>query len=351
MAIEGVILDVDGTLVASNDTHAQAWVAAFAAFGYEIPFEQVRPMMGMGGDQIIPRLVPGLTSKEGVGQQITQHRRELIVNEYSNALAPTQGARDLVQKLRDNGLHLIIASSASDQEMDVLLDVAQVKDLVPEITNSSDADATKPAPDIVEAALNKAHLQPDRTVMLGDTPYDIEAANKAGVSVIALRSGGFDDQQLQGAIAIYDDPADLLRHYETSPLSSTAPTPITPAAKPGVSDEPSFGAPSNSWGSFQNQPAAYLENALESARSFFNKNQPVLVNLGWVFLALIGLQLVFTILDVVNHLPLIAPFLELVGLTYTSWFVWRYLLKANTRQELGEKIQQTKAELLGDRNQ
>lgn len=350
MAIEGVILDVDGTLVASNDTHAQAWVAAFAAFGYEIPFEQVRPLMGMGGDQVIPRLVPGLSSEEGVGKQIAEHRRELIVNEFSSGLAPTQGARELVQKLRDSGLHLIIASSASEQEMDVLLEVAQVKDLVPEVTNSSDAEATKPAPDIVEAALNKAHLQPDRTVMLGDTPYDIESANKAGVSVIALRSGGFDDQQLQGAIAIYDDPADLLRHYETSPLSSVAPTPIAPDAKPTITDQPSFGA-SSDWSSSQKQPLAYLETAYESARSFFSKNQSVLVNLGWIFLALIGLQLLFTILDVVNHIPLISPLFELVGLSYSTWFVWRYLLKANTRQELAEKIEQTKAELLGDRNQ
>jgi len=351
MAIEGVILDVDGTLVASNDTHAQAWVAAFAAFGYEIPFEQVRPLMGMGGDQVIPRLVPGLSSEEGVGRQIADHRRGLIVNEFSSALAPTQGARELVQKLRDNGLHLIIASSASEQEMDVLLEVAQVKDLVPEITNSSDVDSTKPAPDIVEAALNQAHLQPDRTVMLGDTPYDIESAGKAGVGVIALRSGGFDDQQLQGAIAIYDDPADLLRHYETSPLSSTAPTPIAPAAKTTITDQPSFGATDQSWDTFQNQPGAYLTTAIESARSFFSKNQSVLVNLGWVFLALIGLQLVFTVLDVVNHIPLISPLFELVGLTYSTWFVWRYLLRADTRQELAQKIDQAKMELLGDRNQ
>ena len=227
MAIEGIILDVDGTLVLSNDAHAQAWVEAFADYSYEIPFEQVRPLIGMGGDQVIPRLVAELNSEEGVGKQITDRRKELIINKFSTELAPTNGSRALVQKMREDGLHLIVATSATKQEMELMLKVAQVDDLLSEFTTSDDAEASKPEPDIVEAALSKAHLAADRTVMMGDTPYDIEAAGKAGVSVIAFRSGGFSDQQLQGAIAIYDDPADLLQHYETSPLTAIVPTATT----------------------------------------------------------------------------------------------------------------------------
>jgi HAD superfamily hydrolase (TIGR01549 family) len=222
MAVEGVILDVDGTLVSSNDAHAQAWVEAFADYGYEIFFDQVRPLIGMGGDQVIPQLVPDLTGEAGVGKQIAERRKELVINKFGRNLSPTPGARDLVQKMRDDGLHLIIASSATEAEMDLLLSVAQVDDLISEYTTSSDAEASKPEPDIVEAALHKADLSPDRAVMLGDTPYDIESAGKAGVSVIAFRSGGFSDADLDGAIAIYDDPSDLLNHYDTSPLVANA---------------------------------------------------------------------------------------------------------------------------------
>lgn len=218
MPLDGVILDVDGTLVLSNDAHAQAWVEAFAAYGYEVSFDRVRPLIGMGGDQVVPRLVPGLDGEEGVGKEIADRRKELILDKFGSHLTATPGARELVQRMQADDLHLIIASSASEQEMGVLLKAARVEDLLDEFTTSSDAEASKPAPDIVEAALEKADLEADRVIMLGDTPYDVESAAKAGVGVIAFRTGGFSDEDLSGAIAIYDDPADLLRHYEESPL-------------------------------------------------------------------------------------------------------------------------------------
>lgn len=220
MALRGVILDVDGTLVLSNDAHAEAWVEAFAAFGYKISFEQVRPLIGMGGDQVIPKMVPGLTDEEGDGKAISERRKELIINSYGPKLLPTDGSRQLIQHMQQTGLQLIIASSATSQELQVLLKAACVDDLLKdtEATTSSDADASKPAPDIVEAALNKLKMEPSQVLMLGDTPYDIESATRAGVGVIALRCGGFDDTALTGAKAIYDHPADLLAHYPDSPL-------------------------------------------------------------------------------------------------------------------------------------
>ncbi|MBL1173546.1 MAG: HAD family hydrolase [Pantanalinema sp. GBBB05] len=220
MALDGVLLDIDGTLVLSNDAHAQAWVEAFTEYGYMITFEQVRSLIGMGADQVIPRLVPELNSETGVGKQIASYRRELILNKFGKTLVSANGSRELVQKMQDNGLHLMIATSATEQEMDMLLKVAQVDDLLQEFTTSADAEQSKPKPDIVEAALNKSQLSPDRAIMLGDTPYDIESAGKAGVGVIAFRCGGFSDEQLSNAVAIYDDPADLLQHYDQSPLSS-----------------------------------------------------------------------------------------------------------------------------------
>lgn len=368
MSVEGVIIDVDGTLVSSNDAHALAWTEAFGNYGYEIPFEQVRPLIGMGGDQVIPRLVPDLNDKEGLGKQIADRRKELVLDKFSQGVAPTNGARELVQKMREDGLHLIVASSATDQEKELLLKIAQVDGLVSESTTSDDAAVSKPASDIVEAALTQAHLQPDRTIMLGDTPYDIEAAKKAGVNVIAFRSGGFSDEQLQGAIAIYDDPADLLRHYETSPLASNGQTAVA-TEMPNLSTpdslmpSDSIAMPSDStanvststeaaesWKSFQTKQTAFIENATSSLKIFFQQNRTLLVNIGWALLALIGFQLLFTVVDVIDNIPLMTPFLKLVGLISTGWFVWRYLLRASDRQELAQRIDRAKAELLGDRS-
>lgn len=218
MSLQGVILDVDGTLVLSNDAHAQAWVEAFADYGYEIEFDAVRPLIGMGGDQVVPRLVPGLPGDEGKGKQIADRRKELIIEKFGATLQGAPGSRQLIERMRQDGLQLIIASSATSEELEVLLKAAQVEDLLHAATTSSDAAMSKPAPDIVEAALKKIQLKPDQVLMMGDTPYDIESAKAAGVGVIAVRCGGFPDEQLQGAIAIYDNPADLLAHYDESPL-------------------------------------------------------------------------------------------------------------------------------------
>ena len=218
MALQAVILDIDGTLTLSNDAHAQAGVESFAAYGYEVPFEKVRPLIGMGGDKVIPKMVSGLSDEAGDGKKIAQRRKELIINRFSPELAPTPGSRDLLLKMQQEGLRLIIATSATTEELSGLLKAAQVDDLLDQATTSSDAEASKPEPDIVEAALSKLQMEASQTVMLADTPYDIEAAGKCGVPVIAFRCGGFDDASLANAAAIYDHPADLLAHYEDSIL-------------------------------------------------------------------------------------------------------------------------------------
>jgi len=219
MALQGVILDVDGTLVLSNDAHAQAYVEAFKELGYDVPFEQIRPLIGMGSDQLVPQLLPELKDDQDKVKAISERRKELIITQYGPTLQPTDGARQLIQHMQQAGLRLIIASSATGEEMKVLLKAAQVDDLLKEVTTSDDAEASKPAPDIVEAALSKLQMQPQEVLMLGDTPYDIKSAGGAGVGVIALRCGGFDDAELKAAKAIYDHPADLLAHYADSLLA------------------------------------------------------------------------------------------------------------------------------------
>lgn len=200
---------MDGTLVLSNDAHAQSWVEAFAKHGYSITFNDVRWLIGMGGDKLIPKLAPGLTKDAGVGKQISEYRSKLFKEKYANNLQSAPGSRELVQKLQAGGFKLLVASSANAAELNTLLKAAKIDDLLKEATTSDDAERSKPEPDIIHAALDKIGLPSTEVVMIGDTPYDIEAAAQAGVGVLAVRCGGWKDEELSGAIRVYDDPADI----------------------------------------------------------------------------------------------------------------------------------------------
>ncbi len=206
--IRGVLLDVDGTLVDSNDEHARAWEQAFREHGYKVPYERIRPLMGMGGDKILPHLVR-LDPDSIAGELIADRRRVVFLREHLPVLKPQRGSRQLVQRLRERGLRLAVASSAKAEEIDDLLRVAGVDDLVDEVVTNSQAAASKPEPDILHLALERIRCRPDEALMIGDTPYDIEAAARAGVATVALRCGGFSNQDLAGAIAVYDDPEAL----------------------------------------------------------------------------------------------------------------------------------------------
>jgi HAD superfamily hydrolase (TIGR01509 family) len=213
-----VILDIDGTLILSNDAHAEAWVDVGRELGHDIPFEKVRPLIGMGGDKVLPALT-GLEEDSTEGKRMLERRGEIFVETYLATLKPAAGARELLQRFRDEGMKLVVATSARGEEMQKLLEQAGVADLVEDATSASDADASKPEPDIVAAALEKTGCPAAEVRMIGDTPYDVEAARRAGVAIVGVRSGGWNDAALAGALAVYDDPADLLRHYERSPFA------------------------------------------------------------------------------------------------------------------------------------
>ncbi len=220
-ALQVILLDIDGTLIDSNDAHARAWVGSLAEHGYVVPFEEVRPLIGMGGDKILPMLV-GLSDESDEADRISESRTELFRRELPS-LRPTRGARDLLVLLRDEGFELVVATSAQSSEVKAILQQAGVADLIDAAASSGDAESSKPDPDIVRAALSKAHRFAAHSVLIGDTPYDIEAALRARVSTIALRcGGGWTDAQLGNAIAIYDDPADLCARFATSPLNVRA---------------------------------------------------------------------------------------------------------------------------------
>jgi HAD superfamily hydrolase (TIGR01509 family) len=219
--LKGVIFDVDGTLVDSNDAHAQSWVDTFREAGYDVPFEKVRPLIGMGGDKLLPRTI-GISRDSEEGKKLLERRGKIFSTKYLPHLRPLPGARELVQRVRQNGLKAIVATSAKDEELKGLLKAAHVEDLMEEKATASDATHSKPDPDIVHAAIEESGIPSQQLVMIGDTPYDIEAAAKAKLRTIGFLSGGWTREALKGAVEIYDGPADLLAHYASSLLGKEA---------------------------------------------------------------------------------------------------------------------------------
>jgi beta-phosphoglucomutase-like phosphatase (HAD superfamily) len=215
--LRGVIFDIDGTLVDSNDAHALAWVDTFTEAGYEVPFEVVRPLIGMGGDKLLPKTI-GKKHDSKEGKALGERRSEIFRSKYLPGLRALPGSRALVERVRDANLKPIVATSAKDEELKGLLEAAKVADLMEEKATASDAKRSKPDPDIVEAAIEQADIEPSDLVMIGDTPYDIEAATRAGIRIIGFRSGGWSDADLHGAVEIYDGPQHLLELYSSSLL-------------------------------------------------------------------------------------------------------------------------------------
>lgn len=199
MKFDGVILDVDGTLIDSNDAHAEAFAEAL-----QVPFERVRPLIGKGADRLIPELIGGYDAA------LAERKKAIFKARYLPHLRPFPKARELVSKFKDMGLRLAVASSAGKDELGALLQVAGVQDYLDTQTDADDADRSKPDPDIVLAAVNKLGVPAARCLMIGDTPYDAEAAARAGVAFVGLRCGGWSERDLRPALAVFADAAELL---------------------------------------------------------------------------------------------------------------------------------------------
>ena len=210
-----LLFDVDGTLIDSNGAHADAWTQALREHGVSASVDDIRRMIGMGADKILPA-VAHVSEDSDEGRAIIDSKKR-IFSELLPGLRATRGARSLLEYLREKQVELIIATSADDREMTSILQQAGVNDLLPSRTTKDDAPASKPDPDIVHAALAQSWARPEQTFMVGDTPYDIEAADRAGIGAIALRCGGYwPDSSLRGALKIFDDPQALLGHWDGS---------------------------------------------------------------------------------------------------------------------------------------
>ena len=214
-----VILDVDGTLVDSNDAHARAWVDAFAEHGITVAFDHVRRSIGMGGDKLMPE-VSGIEESSDLGEKIASRRGEIFSSNYLPSIKAFPQVRELLQRLADEGLVLAVASSAKESELGPLLERAGVADLISRKTSSDDAENSKPDPGIVIAAVEQVGCPKDRAIMIGDTPYDVAAARRAGIAIVGFECGGWTREALAGTLAVYRDASHLLAEFDRSPFAS-----------------------------------------------------------------------------------------------------------------------------------
>jgi HAD superfamily hydrolase (TIGR01549 family) len=219
--VKAVIFDVDGTLVDSVDLHAKAWQHAFRDFGYEFELKAIRDQIGKGGDQLLPVF---LTREEidAKGPALEKHRGNLMNERYLSEIKAFPKVTELFQRIRADNIMIVLASSAKAEELQTYKKIAGIEGLIDAETSSDDAEKSKPHPDIFQAAMAKLEgVHESEVVVIGDTPYDAEAAGKAGLSTIGFRCGGFTEAGLRdaGCFAIYDGPANLLARYDESVLA------------------------------------------------------------------------------------------------------------------------------------
>jgi membrane protein len=219
--ITTLLFDIDGTLVDSNDFHVTAWQEVFREAGHDFTRQIIHDQVGKGGDNLVPTLLPDLSEAEQ--EEIAERHGPRYRDQFMDQVRPFPGARDLLTRGKEEGFTVALATSANPEELEYYVDLLDAKELIDLTTSKGDAEATKPAPDIFAAAVDKAGIRPQEALVIGDTPYDVLAANRAGVQAIGLLSGGFSEEDLRaaGAIAVYRDAADLLDQWDSSPIKSS----------------------------------------------------------------------------------------------------------------------------------
>jgi beta-phosphoglucomutase-like phosphatase (HAD superfamily) len=216
-AVGAVIFDVDGTLIDSVDFHARSWVDAFAKFGKVVPFEKVRGQIGKGGDNLMPVFL-NERQIEAFGDDLETFRGDVFKKHYLKLLRPFAGVRALFERLIADEIKVALASSAKPDELEKYKRIAEIEGLLDAVTSSEDAETSKPAPDIFQAALKQlGRVQHKRVLVFGDTPYDAQAAVNAGLRCAGMLCGGFSARSLNaaGCSALYRSPSNILMNYES----------------------------------------------------------------------------------------------------------------------------------------
>jgi HAD superfamily hydrolase (TIGR01509 family) len=212
------ILDIDGTLVDTNYHHTLAWYRAFRAHDITVPIWRIHRHIGMGGDQLVESLTDERTESEH-GDEIRSVEGERYM-EMIDEVAAMQGSRELMQELRERGHTVVLASSAKPEEVEHYLDLLDARELAESWTSAGDVEETKPEPDLVQVALERAGADPGDAIMIGDSPWDAKAAARAGVATLAVMTGGFSEQELReaGAAQVHESVEHLRRALEDTPL-------------------------------------------------------------------------------------------------------------------------------------
>ncbi|HVF92759.1 MAG TPA: HAD family hydrolase, partial [Sphingomonas sp.] len=217
--IQAVFFDIDGTLVDSNEHHVTAWDVAFRDAGHAVDPAAIRGQIGKGGDLLVPTLLPEVAKSEI--DALSDAHGKAFKRRHLGRITPFAEASALLRHTHRRGQRVVLASSADGKEVAHYIKLLKVRDIVDATTSIDDVETSKPAGDIFAAALKKVRLAPDEVIVVGDTPYDVEAAMKCGIDAIGVLSGGFDEAVLRGAgaVAVYDDVAALLADYARSPLA------------------------------------------------------------------------------------------------------------------------------------
>ena len=218
MYIRAILFDLDGTLVDSNELHVRAWTEAFRDVGHAVDADAVRKQIGKGADHLVPALVPGADAE--TARTLGDRHGEIFKTRYLDLVRPFPHAHDLLARVHDSGRKVVFASSASKGELDHYADLLGATTIMAAGTSIDDVTRSKPAPDIFAVALGKLDgVAASAALAVGDSPYDERSASASGVATVAVRSGGFSDDELSGAIALYDDVAELLAGFPASPLA------------------------------------------------------------------------------------------------------------------------------------
>jgi HAD superfamily hydrolase (TIGR01549 family) len=211
--VASFIFDIDGTLIDSNELHARAWSDAFREFGRRVPLETIRMHIGKGGDLLVPDVLDARGMRE-VGKKIRDYRKTRFAEKYLPRVRPFPGISEAFTFLREKGISIVLASSSAPEEVEAYVALLGIEDLIDDTTSAGDAEHSKPSPEIFDVALERITGPKSRTVIVGDTPYDILAAHRAATPVAAVRCGGFPEETLEKAEWLFDDVPSLVRRLE-----------------------------------------------------------------------------------------------------------------------------------------
>ena len=215
-AADVAVFDIDGTLVDSNYQHALAWYRSFRTVGITLPIWRIHRHVGMGGDKVVSALAGEQVERDHGDALRAGHDERL--KSLLDEIAPLDGAHDLLAHLERTGIRVVLASSGKPDQVEHFVDLLGARSIAEAWTSSKDVEQTKPAPDLVDVAMQR--VAGDRAAMVGDSTWDAVAAHRAGLPCLAVRSGGFSADELRdaGASAVFDSPRDLLDHLDRTPF-------------------------------------------------------------------------------------------------------------------------------------